>query len=273
MKEINIIQLNGVKYLDSRDVAELIGRRHDHLLRDIRNYVEVITKRGIPEIGASDFFIESSYQSAQNKEMPCFLISKLGAEMISNKVTGEKGILFTAVYVAKFNEMEMSSDKAAAVENAVIHTPRLGEYNAASRLIVFAMRNDGATASQIMDFLRGVYEPLGFMVITDAGRAIPNMYTAYQIAEKFGVYSLNGKPHFLAVSSILSSLNLADGHKSVVPADYGNHIGVSIRYDEHAVSEVGKWLNDAGWPETIKGEHCVYRVTYPQLASKTDATD
>ena len=38
--------------------------------------------------------------------MPCYLISKMGCEVIGNKLTGEKGILFTVAYVTKFNAME-----------------------------------------------------------------------------------------------------------------------------------------------------------------------
>jgi Rha family phage regulatory protein len=216
VRDITIIKLNGCKYLDSRDVAELIGKEHNHLLRDIRNYVKVINQNGASKNGHSCFFLESSYQSAQNKEMPCYLISKMGAELIANKLTGEKGILFTAVYVAKFNEYE-ELEQPVAENSAVIHTPRLGEYNAASRLIVFAMRNAGATAGQIIEFLRGVYEPLGFSVTSESGREAPHMYTAYQIAERYGVYSLNGNPHFLAVSSILNGLDLGESHKTVIP--------------------------------------------------------
>ena len=41
-----------------------------------------------------------------NKIYNCYLCTKMGCEMLGNKQRGEKGILFTAKYVKKFNEME-----------------------------------------------------------------------------------------------------------------------------------------------------------------------
>ena len=70
MHELNIIKQNGGAYIDSREVAEAIGKRHDHLLRDIRNYIKIMADGGLPKNGESDFFVESSYINAQNKEMP-----------------------------------------------------------------------------------------------------------------------------------------------------------------------------------------------------------
>lgn len=90
--------------IDSRDVAEMMGKRHDHLVRDIDNQIEVMSQN--PNLGADDYYIESSYQSGTGKSYRCYLLTKLGCEMIANKLTGEKGILFTAFYVKHFNQME-----------------------------------------------------------------------------------------------------------------------------------------------------------------------
>lgn len=34
------------------------------------------------------------------------MLTKKGCEMVANKMTGEKGVLFTAAYVTAFNKME-----------------------------------------------------------------------------------------------------------------------------------------------------------------------
>ncbi|MDL2232147.1 Rha family transcriptional regulator [Ruminococcaceae bacterium OttesenSCG-928-L11] len=115
MYDLTVIKQNGGAYLDSREVAEMIGKKHNHLLRDIRSYVEVIKESGASNFGHSDFFVPATYQSEQNKVMPCYLISKMGCEVIGNKLTGEKGVLFTCAYVRKFNEMEQR-------ENAKLET-------------------------------------------------------------------------------------------------------------------------------------------------------
>ena len=106
--EFKIVNQNGKLLADSREVAEMIGKRHDHLIRDIQGYIKVISNN--PDLGTSNFFIESSYKQAGNgKENPCYLLTKQGCEMVANKMTGEKGILFTAEYVQAFNKMEKFS--------------------------------------------------------------------------------------------------------------------------------------------------------------------
>ncbi|MGG3234652.1 Rha family transcriptional regulator [Priestia flexa] len=103
MNELNVFELNGQLLTDSREVAEMVGKRHDHLLSDIRKYVEVLDSQ---DFGSHNFFISSLYKNAQNKEQPCFHLTKKGCDMVANKMNGEKGILFTARYTMKFEEME-----------------------------------------------------------------------------------------------------------------------------------------------------------------------
>ncbi|MFL8798919.1 MULTISPECIES: phage regulatory protein/antirepressor Ant [unclassified Clostridioides] len=104
MNELKIINKNNQFLVESRDVAELIEKKHDNLLRDIRGYKRIIEDSS--NLKSQDFFIESTYVNAQNKTQPCYLLTKKGCDMVANKMTGEKGIIFTAVYVAKFEEME-----------------------------------------------------------------------------------------------------------------------------------------------------------------------
>lgn len=92
----------GKKVIDSREVAEMVGRSHNELLKSIRTYSEYLGLGNFPQ---SDFFIESTYLNIQNREMPNFLITKKGCDMIANKLTGKKGVLFTAAYVTAFEEM------------------------------------------------------------------------------------------------------------------------------------------------------------------------
>lgn len=106
-----IKQENGILTTDSREVAEMIGKRHDHLIRDIKGYIghmEVSPDLGSADlkIKASDFFIESNYKDASGKENKCYLLTRKGCDMVANKMTGKKGVLFTATYVTKFEEME-----------------------------------------------------------------------------------------------------------------------------------------------------------------------
>lgn len=105
MNELSIIHKNGVDVIDSREVAEAIGKEHRHLIRDIRNYAEVIENSTEPNFGLSDFFIPHTYTDSTGRTLPCYLLTKKGCDMVANKMTGEKGVLFTAAYVTAFEKM------------------------------------------------------------------------------------------------------------------------------------------------------------------------
>lgn len=102
-KNLNLIVKNDVVYADSREVAEIVDKRHADLCRDIAKYIAVLTERNF---AFSDFFVESSYKDHSGKSNKCYLLTKKGCDMVANKMTGEKGILFTATYIEKFYAME-----------------------------------------------------------------------------------------------------------------------------------------------------------------------
>ncbi|MER2169004.1 MAG: Rha family transcriptional regulator [Psychrobacillus psychrodurans] len=103
MDQLKVISLDGQLVTDSRDVAEMIEQNHKELLRTIRGFSEILGERNFAQ---SDFFIESSYLNSQNKSFPCYLLTRKGCDMVANKMTGAKGVLFTAAYVTRFEEME-----------------------------------------------------------------------------------------------------------------------------------------------------------------------
>ncbi len=91
------------KTLTSLEVAEMVGREHRHVIRDIRTIIDQLggqTKNG------QSYFIESTYTNSQNREMPNFLLTKKGCELYSTRMTGEKGTQFAVAYIERFNEME-----------------------------------------------------------------------------------------------------------------------------------------------------------------------
>lgn len=88
--------------LDSREVAEMVGKEHKNIIRDIRGYLEEFSQLNFEP---SDFFHESTYKR-RGKEYPCYLITKEGCEFIAHKLTGVKGTEFTAKYIKRFHEME-----------------------------------------------------------------------------------------------------------------------------------------------------------------------
>jgi hypothetical protein len=85
----------------------------------------------------SEFFIESKYKDKSGKESLCYLLTKKGCDMVAHKMTGEKGVLFTATYVTKFEEMEnslkaVSSPKEGNMKIISLLHAELGEIIAAT---------------------------------------------------------------------------------------------------------------------------------------------
>lgn len=100
--------------LSTLEVADMLDIEHWQLLRKldgrtgvngkhIKGYVEILRDN---QVVVTDFFRESTYKTEQNKEMPCYKVTKKGCEFLANKFTGEKGVLFTARYINRFHEMQ-----------------------------------------------------------------------------------------------------------------------------------------------------------------------
>ena len=91
--------------LDSREVAEMVGKQHKNLLADIRKYEEFLTSS---KVSSLDFFMENTYQDTKGEERPNYQVTKKGCEFIAHKLTGQKGAIFTATYINRFHDMEQA---------------------------------------------------------------------------------------------------------------------------------------------------------------------
>ena len=103
MNELEVVSMDGKQTIDSRLVADNLDVTHAYLLKKVANYEDILAKSKLTWL---EFFIPSTYLDAQKKTRKCYLFTKKGCEMVANKMTGEKGILFTAQYVEAFNKME-----------------------------------------------------------------------------------------------------------------------------------------------------------------------
>jgi Rha family phage regulatory protein len=103
VSDLRIISKDGQLVTDSREVADMVGKRHSDLLQSIEGYIKHLLNGNFRSV---DFFIESTYKDSTGRELPCYLLTRKGCDMVANKMTGEKGVLFTAAYVTKFEEME-----------------------------------------------------------------------------------------------------------------------------------------------------------------------
>ena len=126
--------------ITSLEGSEMVEKQHNELLKDIRRYVEQLGEGKIPH---SDFFIESTYVTEQNKTMPCFNVTRKGCEYIANKLTGVKGAVFTAKFINRFHDMEdyiKQSESKTSIEQGISIVKFIADdlnVNTASRLLMY----------------------------------------------------------------------------------------------------------------------------------------
>ena len=174
MNSLKVQDFHGKQVIDSRDVAQMVEREHNALLKTIRSYCEYL---GEGEIAQSDFFIPSSYINAQNKEMPSYLITKKGCDMIANKMTGKKGVLFTAAYVTAFEEMRqaLSTPRTPALPDGVTFSSAVGFMRLARRV----MLDMGSTPVQVGMMMKETLETCGFPVPASFNRQLEGQISLF----------------------------------------------------------------------------------------------
>ena len=185
--------------LDSREVAEMVGMRHADLMRNIDHYIEVISTNA--KLRSLDFFVESTYKDKKGEARKRYDITKQGCEMVANKLTGKKGILFTAEYVKKFNEMEQA-DAAAARDSYMIEDPIA---RAQAWIRERQQYNDAITEVEKSKQLIGELKPKADY--TDRILNSKSLVSITQIAKDYGMSgkAMNGKFHELGIIYKLGS--------------------------------------------------------------------
>lgn len=181
-----VFQHKGKLVADSRDIAPFVEKDHAHLLRDIRRYVKVMEQANGSNFGlvesaskylteskvgfsgtvskylgdnnfvCSDYFIPATYIDPTGRELPSFYCTEMGCEMVANKMTGDKGILFTAQYVQAFHAMR--DELARRRELRVIGKP-------IRRSLTDALRDSGEV-ERMKGHAYGTYTNLAFKLAT-----------------------------------------------------------------------------------------------------------
>lgn len=104
MENLGLIIKNEKVIVSSKDVAEVYGKRHDHVIRDIRNIV-----KSVPQ--AQPNFGETTYLDSQRREQPCYVMDRQGFSMLVTGFTGNKAKQFTYKYTLAFEEMSKELEK------------------------------------------------------------------------------------------------------------------------------------------------------------------
>lgn len=125
MNQLKVVSFNSQLVTDSRDVAEMVGKQHWEILRMLEGSKDGKTKGFVQTLNDNnfvvvDFFIKHSYTDDKGEVRPCYLLTRKGCDMVANKMTGEKGVLFTATYVTRFEEMEQVLNHTTTSNNNAV---------------------------------------------------------------------------------------------------------------------------------------------------------
>lgn len=82
--------------ISSKEVAEMLGKRHDNFMRDIRKYINTLGE------DAPKYFVEGSYKDGLNKVRAGYDITLAGCDLIAGRIIGEKSTAFKEKYLEAF---------------------------------------------------------------------------------------------------------------------------------------------------------------------------
>lgn len=196
----------------------MVGKDHSKLLRDIRNYTEQL---GQAKIGQSDFFTASTYRNSQNKEQPCYLVTKKGCEFIAHKLTGVKGTEFTAKYINRFHEMEEVLDPYRGISPELAAVIAVDKRVTGMNVRLDHIENDmplfGAESDELSAHIRrrgaellGGKKTEAYLDSTIRQRVYRDIYN--QLRREFGIYDDEGR---MKSYKALKRKDLADAHEFV----------------------------------------------------------
>lgn len=243
MNELTLTNFNGVETIDSRLVAEATGKEHSKLLRDIRTYCDYLNES---KIGLVDFFIESTYTDGKGEIRPCYLCTRKGCEMIANKMTGAKGVTFTAMYINAFHKMEEHINLEQKQLNALETQARADRaaamrINAENRRLKLLFDNPQWKDMQLSGI--GI-ETLGLKKVEaatgiDVGNVLPQTkktWSATDIGNAFGVSSM-------AIGKKANALGLKTEQNGIFVLDKSRHSNKEVsafRYNQNGVTALAE---------------------------------
>lgn len=94
-----VFNQNGAALTNSLLVAEKFGKRHDHVLRDIKNLIDSTQNWG-------QLFVSTTYTDNSGKSNPMYIMNRDGFTLLAMGFTGKKALEFKLQYIEAFNQME-----------------------------------------------------------------------------------------------------------------------------------------------------------------------
>lgn len=96
-----VSNFSGVPATTSLKVAEIFGKKHLHVLRDIGNL-----KKDCPQKFTEPNFGLSEYRDSTGRKLPMYILPRDGFTLLVMGYTGKEAMKFKLAYIEAFNAME-----------------------------------------------------------------------------------------------------------------------------------------------------------------------
>ena len=109
--------LNGLPGMSSLEIAEITGKNHKHVLRDIQKMLKELGLEEGPDLGSPIQWVETKYLTAQNKALPMVILDKRRTFTLLSRYSFKLADLI----VGRWVELEGSGFERVSVQAAVVH--------------------------------------------------------------------------------------------------------------------------------------------------------
>ena len=169
----NLVEVNNEQVVTtSIMVAESFGKRHDHVLQDIKN---LTTENS----GVKNMFEKTTYTNSRNREYPMYLINRDGFTLLAMGFTGKEALQFKLQYINAFNQME---EYIKDENKNKIHSYMIEDPIARAEQWIVEQKNKIALEQKVAE-----YQPK--VQYYDEVLQSDNLMTVTQIAKEFGMYA------------------------------------------------------------------------------------
>ena len=247
-----------------KEIAEIHGKEIKYINKQINaNRKHFTDGKDILDLAGTEFAVHLMNsgiytQNAINASTNIYVLSERGysklLKIMDDDLAWEKYDALVDGYFQMRKEAKESSH------------PKLGEVNAAARIISKTLKEAGMPPQYRAVAIKSLYAPVGVKIPLDGVTTDKRLFDCTAIAKKFGMLSSSGKPHYQAVAAIIAKLPVSESEKELVPFQNqaSGHAGPTWQYAQSVVDKVEKWLEEHDWPTSIAVGGKTYKVTYQQ---------
>ena len=124
--------VDGQPTTTSNDIARHFGKKHDEVLRRIRNLLEQLPEGYARNFAAIQAVIDLGM--GRTRQDPAYRITRDGFTLLAMGFTGKRALQFKLAYIDAFNKMEAQLSQAPASAPAMVITQKPSEAQVASAM-------------------------------------------------------------------------------------------------------------------------------------------